>query len=648
MNIHESGESMQRDHIQNFRLINIIGIDGAGKTTLALNLAGHLQKKDASIRYRYCQYFAKLLYPVKRLAKLTVMRRTDEFKDYNAYNTTKKTTSTRFPILAGIYAAIWLLDYILQSFYKISLPILSGKRLIIDRYIFDIAVNLSLTTNRKPEFAEKIIKSFFKFIPEPDRVIFIDLPEEVAFSRKDDIQDIEYLRERRERYLYLGKKFGFIIIDGTRTPEQLLQDVVEILSGDRHTANPEQRNFQESTTETSKTKKELKTILYVHANNIDVGGADYCMFKLASELDTTRFRPVVCLSEKTEVMALYEKQGIRTYVIEMERLKKNPSPVYLGRLLINFFPTVKRIRKIIRLEKVDLIHGNDLLDLYGPVAGRMEKKPVTQYVRWILESPVWLKELITGIVYHLNDRVLTVSDGVAGQMFFKNNAVLPGVLTCYDWIDMEKVGHNQQGTDIREAYRIPPGSPLVGCVGRLEFWKGQEIFIRAAAIVLGEMPDTFFMVVGGSVGGRNRESYGTMLKKLAEDLNISHRVIFTGHRSDISNVMTAFDIFVHASITPDPLPGVVMEAMYCSCPVVGADAGGVPEEVDPGKTGLLYRPGDPLEMAEKIISLLKHPDQMIKMGTAGRKRVETLFDKTRLCEKIQNIYDDMIAKKTKK
>jgi glycosyltransferase involved in cell wall biosynthesis len=620
---------MKTGSTNTFQLINIIGIDGAGKTTLAKGLAEQLAKKDPKVEYRYCQYFAKLLYPVKLIARLFVMRKTDEFKDYKTYNYTKKSTSSRHPLLAGIYAGIWLFDYLLQSFFKITLPVLRGKRLIIDRYIFDIAVNLSLTTNRKVEFAEKIIKWFFVLSPVPDRVIFIDLPEEIAFARKDDIQDIEYLKERRERYLYLAQIFGFEIVDGTRNPSELLGDVKKILAKKK----PGQHGHGK------------KTILYVHANNTDVGGADFCLFKLASTLDKKKFRPVVCLAKKTEILDLYIKEGIKTHIIKMERIKKSFDPVYLVQLIFKFFPSVNRVRHIIRAEGVDLVHGNDLLDIYGPVAGILEKKPTVQYVRWILESPVLLKKIITRVVYHINDKVFTVSDGVAKIMFAKKGRVLPKIITCYDWIDMEKVGHNEKGTDIRKEYKIPNNTRIVGCVGRLEFWKGQEVFIRAAARVLAKMPETVFIVVGGAVEGRNRESYGTLLKKLAKELGISNRVIFTGHRKDISNIMDSFDIFVHSSITPDPLPGVVMEAMYRNCPVVGADAGGVPEEVAANKTGLLYPPGDSKQMAKRIITLLKDPEMMLKMGLAGRKRVDTVFEKKGLCEKIQKIYNEMIQEK---
>lgn len=208
--------------MRQFKLINIIGIDGAGKTTLAKSLAADLQIQDSRIRYQYCQYFAKLLYPLKMLAKLSVMRKTDEFGGYDHYNRTKKATSSRFPFLANVYAMIWLIDYLIQVFFKVTVPVLFGRKLIIDRYIFDIALNLSLTTNNEINYANKLIRHFFLFAPRPDIVMFIDLPEEVAYSRKDDIRSIEYLKERRERYLALAETYNFILLDGTQPQEQML------------------------------------------------------------------------------------------------------------------------------------------------------------------------------------------------------------------------------------------------------------------------------------------------------------------------------------------------------------------------------------------------------------------------------------------
>lgn len=214
----------------NFKIINIIGIDGAGKTTLAKSLEKDLSLNDPNIQYRYCQYFAKLLLPVKLLAKYTVMRKTNEFKDYHNYNLTKKTTSSRFPILANLYAFVWLIDYLFQVLFKITIPIFCGKKLIIDRYIYDIALNLSLTTNNTVNYAHRLINLFFKAAPKPDLTIFIDLPEEVAFARKNDIQGLEYLRERRAGYSSMKNIYDFTVLNGDTTQKDLLVKTKEIIA----------------------------------------------------------------------------------------------------------------------------------------------------------------------------------------------------------------------------------------------------------------------------------------------------------------------------------------------------------------------------------------------------------------------------------
>jgi len=388
--------------------------------------------------------------------------------------------------------------------------------------------------------------------------------------------------------------------------------------------------------------KKIK-ILFLHANNKDIGGADYCLFKLVDQLDKDRFTPVVCLSMRTAILELYEKAGIKTYIVDMERIRKCIDPFYLTKLFSKFVPTILRIQKIIKKEHIHMVHGNDLLDIYGPVAGRFSKIPVIQHVRWILVSPAILRKVLTNLIFILNDTIISVSNAVAEEMFSNNNCIKPHVKICYDWIDMEKAGHTQKSTGIRNEFNISKEIPLIGVVGRLEHWKGQEVFVRAASIVIKTFPKTKFLVVGGIVEGRRRENYGAMLEDLAKDLNIKDHIIFTGHREDIYDVMSALDVFVHSSISPDPLPGVVMEAMFCSKPVVGANAGGVPEEVVHRKTGLLYTPGDYKEMAEAIIYLMQNPEMAKKMGRAGKDRVEKIFNKQNLCDKMESIYEELIC-----
>lgn len=385
-------------------------------------------------------------------------------------------------------------------------------------------------------------------------------------------------------------------------------------------------------------------ILYVHSNNTDIGGADYCLFKMVAKLDRNFFCPYVCLSKETKIINLYRIFGIRTFIIDMERIKKDKNPLFLIKLIVKFIPTVKLIRKIIIEKKINLIHSNDLLDIYGSVAGKISHIPTVQHCRMIVSGSPVIKWFLTQIVYQLNDRVIVISKAVANKMFSFSKNLLPNKLTLlHDWFDFKVIGHGEKTVNIRSEMGIGDNSSVVGVIGRLDPWKGQHIFLKAAAIVNKTIPNIRFLIVGGIVEGRGRENYRTELEKLANDLGIDKKVIFTGHREDIFNIMTALDVFVLSSITPEPLGQVVMEACACGKPVVASDAGGPPEIITHGKTGLLYPIGDFNKLADAIIYLLLNPDRAKKMGATGKEYVELKFDSNRIYSELETLYFNLTS-----
>ena len=85
---------------------------------------------------------------------------------------------------------------------------------------------------------------------------------------------------------------------------------------------------------------------------------------------------------------------------------------------------------------MDIVHGNDLLDIYGPIAGRLSKIPTVQHCRMILSGQAIIKKLITWVVYHINTKVVTISHGVTADMFsIKNKLTKNKVTVCHDWLD---------------------------------------------------------------------------------------------------------------------------------------------------------------------------------------------------------------------
>jgi glycosyltransferase involved in cell wall biosynthesis len=383
-------------------------------------------------------------------------------------------------------------------------------------------------------------------------------------------------------------------------------------------------------------------ILFIHANNYDIGGSDFCLFKLVAALDRSRFNPVVLLGLETAIVEKYRKHNIPVQIIPMNRVRKTINLRYQLKFIFLFFPTVLKILSLIKKYQIDIAHSNDFLDIYGPVAARLASVKSIQHDRLIMHRPIWLKKILCAAIEKLNDRIVVVSDGVGRAMFSKNSKVHPKVVTCYDWLDMEMVGHSEERGKFRKEIGVNEEHVLIGAVGRLEPWKGQHVFVKAAALVAKSYPHARFVIVGGKVMERSREKYEDTLRAIASNLQIDNKIYFAGYRNDIFNVMGALDIYVHCSVEPDPLPGVIMEAMEMGKPAIGPMAGGVPEEIDDGKTGLLYNPGDYQEMAKMICQLIASPEFSRDCGVAGNQRAKTVFNKELLCRKMENVYEDML------
>lgn len=163
-----------------------------------------------------------------------------------------------------------------------------------------------------------------------------------------------------------------------------------------------------------------------------------------------------------------------------------------------------------------------------------------------------------------------------------------------------------------------PEHPLVGVVGRLEAFKGVDMFLRAAARVLESCPTTRFLVVGH---GPDREE----LEAMAADLGIGGKVAFLGHRSDVFRVVGRFDVGVLCSRL-EAMPLTVLEYMACGKPVVATDVGSIAEVVVDSETGFVIETDNLDKLVDRIVRLLMDSENRERMGRAGRERVLERYD----------------------
>lgn len=194
------------------------------------------------------------------------------------------------------------------------------------------------------------------------------------------------------------------------------------------------------------------------------------------------------------------------------------------------------------------------------------------------------------------------------------------------------------GSSVRDALGIAADTPVIGIVAyfyppantagliprrlRGRGIKGHDVLIRAVPLVLKSFPDAKFMLVGCGFGAGGPK-YEQELKDLANSLGVNHAILFPGERGDIPDVLAAFDISVHCSLS-DNLAGTV-ETLLMAKPLVVSDIGGFADTVLHEKTGLVVPVDDPAALAEALVRLLRDRALGRRLGENGRRHMLERF-----------------------
>lgn len=205
------------------------GIDGSGKSTLAKRLVDILRRKGARAELVRGAYSLWALRPLVGLGKAMFLTHKDAFDNYTEYYASIREAS-RNSVLARTYQDLTLAEYFFQILLKIKIPLMMGKDIVCDRYVYDTMTDFAVNLGYPDEWLRSSLKRFLHYCPEPDTIFLVDIPEEVAYQRKSDIPSIDYLRRRRGFYLAIAKDYGMIELDGCKdlaVLEHVMQDSVE-------------------------------------------------------------------------------------------------------------------------------------------------------------------------------------------------------------------------------------------------------------------------------------------------------------------------------------------------------------------------------------------------------------------------------------
>lgn len=230
--------------------------------------------------------------------------------------------------------------------------------------------------------------------------------------------------------------------------------------------------------------------------------------------------------------------------------------------------------------------------------------------------------------YRQVDCFIAASEAIR-QMLIGDGVDASRVVTVHEGIDADRIDATP-AVNVHEALWLPHGAPLVGNVAALVPHKGQRYFIEAAHLVVQKIPDARFVILGE---GELREH----LEHLVREHHLEKHVLLPGFRTDVLGCIKGFDLFVMSSVT-EGLGTSLLDAMACRKAIVGTRAGGIPEVVDEGTTGLLVEPRDSHALADAMLRLLQDTVLRARMAEAGYARVRERFTVERMVAETAAVY----------
>lgn len=371
-------------------------------------------------------------------------------------------------------------------------------------------------------------------------------------------------------------------------------------------------------------------ILLLHSSS-DEYGASKIFLGTIRLLNKEGHTTLVVLSETGPLVDLLESAGAKVIIEKLGILRRKYfTPQGIVNRLFTLQKAKKKLQHLIRQEGIELVFSNTTGVLAGAFAAHHCGIRHVWHVHEIIEQPAWFKRIMGFLLQRYADNIVAVSTAVKESW----EKIVPAerIRVVHNGIDYHP--YLNQQNDLRAELGIHVDAIVIGVVGRVHFWKGQNYFLSIAGEVHKKFPTVQFLLAGDAFPGY--EYLYNEMQQLIEIHDLKEVVHQLGFRKDIPAVMNTIDLLVLPSQQPDPFPTVILEAMASSQPVIATHFGGALEMIEAGVTGDRIPPDDAIKAADIICSWLDKT-KLQKAGEAGRKRVLEKFSLAAWEQKMLNI-----------
>jgi len=361
----------------------------------------------------------------------------------------------------------------------------------------------------------------------------------------------------------------------------------------------------------------------VVTSRLDVGGTERHLTRILPALQRRGIDVALYLMERGGVLeADLAAQGVRIEGPQRARFLHWPWAAL-------------KLAGFIRRERPDIVHfflprpyvyGSAAAELAGHRRRIMSRRSLTDYrARYPLLGG--LERLLHGRTIALVGNSTAVVDQLAAEVGGRQQLAL-----IHNGIDLPVPLAAAERQRRRGALRLSHDTLVLTVVANLIPYKGHCDLLAALALVKGELPAQWTLLLIGRNDGA-----GVDLKRQADALGVSDRILWLGERSDVGGLLGVSDIFVLPS-HQEGFSNALLEAMAAAVPAVATAVGGNIDAVADGETGLLVRPKDPVALAAAILRLAKDPQLCRRLGQAARLRVQRHFSLDACVTRYERMY----------
>jgi len=322
-------------------------------------------------------------------------------------------------------------------------------------------------------------------------------------------------------------------------------------------------------------------------------------------------------------------------VIKLSLGSKNPLTIILNSY---------KLSKIIKKYKINIIHARSRAPAWSAyfAAKKMGIPFVTTFHGTYAINNNFKNKYNS--VMARGDRVIAISKFINNHILSNYKIDKEKLVTIHRGIDIDNFDYlkvsNERLIAFTKKFNIPEDIFVVLLPARITRWKGHTLLIEAIAML--ERPDIMCLFVGDIQG---RKKYFKELQLLIDKFNQKNNFRIINNQIDMAAIYKLADIVVSASLDPEAFGRVVAEAQAMGRPTLVANHGGSPEIIIDGVTGWLFKPGDAIDLADKINKALSlRQDDRKKMAINAIERTKLNFNNEMMCVKTLKVYEELVNK----